>query len=332
MKKLIFLLSALIIVMTAEAKKVRFSVDMTGQIVSSNGVHITGDFQVDAGLGPNWDPGTAPMSQVGNTSVYSIVVNIPAFKKYEYRILNGNQTYDSEFVPEESRVGYDMVDNRWIYVDSLANDTTFVGAILFGGNAPSGKTLIRYKVDMSLAGAIPLSGVHVGTSYQSTAFNPQTTRLYSFGNGVYEIINYVTNSNYSFIYFNGNTAGTTETVPGSCATAGKRTITVTKDTVLAQVCFSSCIACIGVGLKENALQNANLDLYPNPASNYLVINSRAEGVYKYIVLDLFGKEIITGNLTAANQTIDVSNLESGLYFIYAETASGKKSSSKFVIE
>jgi DNA repair exonuclease SbcCD ATPase subunit len=35
-----------------------------------------------------------------------------------------------------------------LYVDSLADDTTYVGALIFAGNAPAGLELIRYKVDM----------------------------------------------------------------------------------------------------------------------------------------------------------------------------------------
>jgi len=332
MKKTAVLLAILLFAGTLSAKKVKFSVDMTGQIVSANGVHITGDFQAAAGLGPDWDPGTAPMSQVGNTSIYSIIVNIPAFKKYEYRILNGDQTYESEFVPEESRVQFDGGDNRWLYVDSLANDTTFVGAIVFGGNAPAGKTLIRYKVDMNLAGNISAAGVHVGTSYQTTVFSPLAARLYSFGNGIYEVVNYVTNNAYSFIYYNGNTVGSGETVPGSCATNGKRTVTVSKDTVLAQVCFASCLACVGVGITENTKTMNTLKLYPNPASSYLVLNTISEQVSSFAVNDLYGKEIISKQGFKNGETIDVSALQKGIYFIVTKDQSGNISTGKFTVE
>ncbi|MES2678804.1 MAG: T9SS type A sorting domain-containing protein [Bacteroidota bacterium] len=332
MKKTTLLLAIIIFAGNLSAKKVRFSVDMTGQTISPNGVHITGDFQAVAGLGPDWNPGSAPMSQVGNTSIYSIIVNLPAFKKYEYRILNGDQTYESEFVPEESRVQFEGGDNRWLYVDSLANDTTFVGAILFGGNAPAGKTLIRYKVDMNMAGTIPATGVHVGTSYQPTIYSPQATRLYSFGNGIYEIINYVTNNSYSFIYYNGNTTGSTETVPGPCATNGKRTVTVSKDTVLAQVCFSSCVACVGVGITENTKTINTLKLFPNPASSYLVVNALNEQVSSYAINDLYGKEIISNRDFKNGETIDISVLVKGIYFIVAKDHSGSMSTGKFAVE
>ena len=84
----------------------------------------------------DWASNTTTLTQEGSTEIYSIVVDIPAFAKYEYKFLNGDQFYEAEFVPI-IRVGYNFNDNRWIYVDSLANDTTFVGAILFAGNAPA---------------------------------------------------------------------------------------------------------------------------------------------------------------------------------------------------
>ena len=129
MKKIIstaLLLS--IFAMNVSAKKVKFAVDMTGQIINTTGIHISGDFQTIAGFpGGDWASNTTPLTQEGTTDIYSIVVDIPAFAKYEYKFLNGDQFYEAEFVPVESRVGYNFDDNRWIYVDSLADDTSFVG-------------------------------------------------------------------------------------------------------------------------------------------------------------------------------------------------------------
>ncbi|MCC6372815.1 MAG: hypothetical protein IT236_17560, partial [Bacteroidia bacterium] len=177
MKNWISICAVFLFVGTLSAKKVKFSVDMTGQTVSVNGVHVVGDFQALAGLGPDWDPATAAMAKEGNTNIYSIIVNIPAQRKYEFRFVNGDLSYEAEFVPNESRVGYNFVDNRWLYVDSLANDTTFIGAILYAGNAPSGKTLVRYKLNTNHLGAVPASGFHVAASFQS--FDPTKIKLYT---------------------------------------------------------------------------------------------------------------------------------------------------------
>ena len=175
MKKLLLSITILLTSLCLSAKKVKFAVDMTGQTISAFGVHIVGDFQEAAGYPLNFDPAATPLTQEGSTNIYSIIVTIPAFTKYEYLFVNGDQTYEAEFVPDESRVGYNFVDNRWLYVDSLANDTTFVGAILFSGNAPAGLSLVRYKVDMNNALPVSPNGIHVGTS--DDAFSPVKTKL-----------------------------------------------------------------------------------------------------------------------------------------------------------
>jgi len=184
MKKHLLGLSFVLFVTSVSAKKVKFAVDMTGIVTSTLGIHVVGDFQEAAGYPLNWDPSATTLTKEGSTDIYSIIVNIPAFTKYEYRFVNGDQTYESEFVPDESRVGYNFNDNRWMYVDSLANDTSFVGAILFGGNAPAGLSLVRYKVDMKNSLPVSPNGVHVGTDMD--AFSPTKVRLYSFGDSIYD--------------------------------------------------------------------------------------------------------------------------------------------------
>src|SRR3989344_125947 len=136
MKKIILVSVAILLASNITfAKKIKFSVDMTGIAISPFGMHISGDFQTLAGFsGGDWMSNNTPLTQeISDTNIYSIVVDIPAFAKYEYKFVNGDQFYEAEFVPEESRVGYNFNDSRWIYLDSLADDTTFVGAILFGG-------------------------------------------------------------------------------------------------------------------------------------------------------------------------------------------------------
>jgi len=165
MKK--FLFTALLVTVSIHvfAKKVKFAVDMTGIAINTTGMHVSGDFQTLAGFaGGDWNSGSTSLTQEGTSDIYSIVVDIPAFAKYEYKFVNGDQFYEAEFVPELSRVLYNFNDNRWLYVDSIANDTTFVGAIMFGGNAPAGLTLIRFYVDMQNE-TIAAGGMHVAGNF-----------------------------------------------------------------------------------------------------------------------------------------------------------------------
>src|SRR3954469_23594326 len=139
MKKFLLLLTAFSISSFAFAKKVKFSVDMSSaDSVSSKGVHVMGDFQIAAGYAKIWDPGLTEMTKEGTTNIYSIVVNIPAGKKYEYTFINGDLGYEGEYVPDQSRLS-DTLANRWIFIDSLDNGITDIGAIQFSTNAPAGK-------------------------------------------------------------------------------------------------------------------------------------------------------------------------------------------------
>lgn len=332
MKKFLLGLSFVFAVTSLSAKKVKIAVDMTGQIISAFGVHVVGDFQEAAGYPLNWDPAATTLTQEGSTDIYSVIVNIPAFTKYEYLFVNGDQTYEAEFVPDESRVGYNFVDNRWMYVDSLANDTSFVGAILFGGNAPAGFSLVRFKVDMNNALPVSPNGVHVGDNMNG--FSSTKVPLYSFGNNVYEIISYYQNNSYAFKFFNGNTAVTTETISGVCDVFGNRGLTVTEDTVMAEVCFSSCSACSATSVKELNTTASAFKVLPNPAKDMLMISSAKNEVIETVTLYNIAGQIVKDifDINQSNFTLQNLNLSSGLYTVRVTSKNQKSEYLKLIIE
>lgn len=332
MKKHVFTFVSIIITVSLFAKKVKFAADMTGLIINPTGIHVIGDFQAAAGLGPDLDPATATMVQEGATAIYSIIVDIPAFKKYEYKFVNGDLSYEVEFVPDESRVGYNFNDNRWLYVDSLRNDTSFVGAILFGGNAPAGYKLIRYKVDMNYTAAIPLSGAHVGNS--DNFFSPSEDRLYSFGDSIYEIINYFTINTINYRFFNGNMAGTEETILGSCAVFGNREISSAKDTVLPTVCFSYCSDCATVPVKEIGNSTNVFKSFPNPAKDFLTIESSQNNLIESVSLfNITGQQIkYTTNIHQTHYTISNLSIPAGLYTVRVSNQNSQSHYLKIIVD
>jgi len=332
MKKIILGLTFIFAVTSLSAKKVKFAVDMTGQTISAFGVHIVGDFQEAAGYPLNWDPAATTLTQEGATDIYSVIVNIPAFAKYEYLFVNGDQTYETEFVPDESRVGYNFIDNRWMYVDSLSNDTSFVGAILFGGNAPTGMSLVRFKVDMNNALPVSSNGVHVGDNMNG--FSSTKVPLYSFGGNIYEIISYYQNNSYAFKYFNGNTAVTTETISGTCDVFGNRGLIVTKDTVMSEVCFSSCSACSATSVKEINVLISVFNVFPNPAKDVLMISSTKNDIIASVaVYNVTGQSVKeVSNVNQSNYTLQNLNLSSGLYTVKVSNNNQQSQYIKIIIE
>ena len=235
------------------------------------------------------------------------------WQKYEYKFLNGDQFYDSEFVPVESRVGYDFNDNRWLFVDSLANDTTFVGAILFSGNAPAGLTLVRYLVDLQHQPEISANGVHIAGDFQN--WSPVNNRLYSFGSDVYEIILYFQQGTYNYKYVNGNAISESETVPSPCAVNSNRSINVSSDIVLETICYSYCTDCKTADVNDYDQVNS-YTVYPNPLDNTANIILNENKSYNITLIDFFGRILQSYSNYCGNIfTLYRNNLIKGIYFV-----------------
>lgn len=331
MKKTL-LLCALAISSICHAKKVKFAVDMTGQTINATGMHVTGDFQTAAGFGGgDWQAGTTSITQEPGTDIYSIVVDIPAFQKYEYKFVNGDQFYDVEVVAEQSRVGYNFNDNRWIYIDSLADDTTFVGALMWGANAPSGLNLIRFKVDMKVQGTVSASGVHVAGSFQG--WDPSALRMYSFQDSVYEYMDYLPIGSYEYHYYNGNTSADFETVPSSCAMNNHRGLALVSDTVISTVCFSSCAACVTTGIATTT-GATKTSVYPNPASGAFNIEfNDLSTVHNVYLSDVSGRTCFSvSNYAGKKLRIETNGFSAGVYLARIQDGNGKSSVSRLVIQ
>lgn len=69
--------------------------------------------------------------------------------------------------------------------------------------------------------------------------------------------------------------------------------------------------------------NADLTLYPNPASDQFNISSGNEVIQTVIVRDILGKTIETIEVNGLNQDINVSNLPKGLYLVEVELETGR---------
>jgi hypothetical protein len=323
----IFLVGLLAYTNQATAKKVKFAVDMRNDSVSVNGVHVSGDFQEIAGYaGGDWNSATTLLTKEGSTDIYSIVLDLPAYRKYEYKFVNGEQFYEVEFVPEPSRVGYSFNDNRWLYVDSLADDTTFVGAILFSGNAPAGLKLARFKVDLR-GKSVSSDGVHLTADFNN--WNQQNIYMYSFENKTSEVIQYVSAGSYQYKYINGEVTAEMETVPSACAQNSNRYIDIQRDTVLDIVCFNECTACINAGVDKAHSANTFV-AFPNPSQGNTTLFFE-QGFSQLMVTDLSGRLINKQVLYSNQKNIELSNLSAGVY-IAQITSEYSTQQIKFIIQ
>jgi hypothetical protein len=336
MKKIIIALVFVLSCTGVFAKKIRFAVDMGTHTISPMGVHLMGDFQAYLGLtGGDWQPNTLRLHHVGGT-IYDTVLDLPAFAKYEFRYVSGDQGYEAEFVPNMSRVEpYGFIDNRWIYLDSLANDTTFVGIIPFSGNAPAGKHLIRFVVDMSNEPSVSPNGVHVGGTFQSSTWNAKNNILYSFGANLYEVIAYAPTGTYEFKYYNGNQTSNIETVSGSCTNInGNRTQLLTQDTIVNTVCYKACVSCSLAGVYEFSNAISGMKLYPNPTNDQSTLEfTDKDSDYTITVSDLSGRTLRSyQSVKGEPVSIRKEELTAGIYFVTVGDGYNARSSSKLIIE
>lgn len=314
---------------SAEAKKVKFAVDMNGVEVNPLGVHVTGDFQVAAGVADdNWVSDASPLEQEGSSSIYSIVLDVPAFHKYEYKFLNGDQFYDAEFVPVASRIGHDFNDNRWLYVDSLNPDTTFVGAIRYAQNAPEGLFLVRFTLDLGTLDP-HTSGVHLAGSFAGMA--PKAFIMYSFIEGQYEVISYLPTGNYSYRYFNGSELLHAEQLQptASCTDdLGNRTLTISQDTVLPSVCFSSCKACGDITGSTDLSLAVTTNIYPNPSKGLVTVGTNNSDDFQLSISNAQGALVQSYK---GNSSLTLT-LPSGLYWVSILQGTSSSSMQKLIIE
>ncbi len=297
-------------------RKVKFTVDMRYENVNATGVHVAGDFQAAAGFsGGNWQPNTTPMKPEASSSLYSVTVEVPVNAKYEYKFLNGDQFYDTEFVPEASRVN-DDIDNRWFVADSTLGDTIYVGPVIYGKDAAQGKALVRFRVDMRNAVPISPSGVHVAGSFQGEMHQWDAMRnmMYSFADNVYEALAYITpNSSINYKFYNGNTAAAAEIIPSVCSADGTRRIVVTGDTVLTDICFSSCTKCAASDIAEN--YGEIIGIFPNPFAENPMLRL-PQGEYSVIIVDALGREVFAQSYLRGGQTsLNATWPAAGLYLL-----------------
>jgi hypothetical protein len=65
---------------------------------------------------------------------------------------------------------------------------------------------------------------------------------------------------------------------------------------------------------ENA-ETVGFDIYPNPSSSQIFIRQQQVNAGQFYVRDILGKEVRSGLLQSDNQSVDISELKRGVYFL-----------------
>lgn len=97
-------------------------------------------------------------------------------------------------------------------------------------------------------------------------------------------------------------------------------------------CDSTEIYCkTDVGLKEQLFTNSLIEVYPNPAENFLNIKCNEILKGQLIVYDIYGRKMDKLELKSEGIELDVSNYNSGIYFL-SLTENGKLIATKKIIK
>lgn len=121
---------------------------------------------------------------------------------------------------------------------------------------------------------------------------------------------------YSYAW--NNSASTSK--KASDLAGGKHIISVTDK----NGCKKDTTIFIGSTVGINELSISELRLFPNPVTDYL----RIDGLQKTIsvfIMDITGKVILTNTVDHQNNTIDLSNVETGVYLVHLYENESKKS-------
>jgi hypothetical protein len=222
---------------------VTLNVDLSGQTVSENGVHVAGDFNQTEGL-PEWNPAGIELTDEDGDDIYSVTLQLDA-GVYQFKFVNGNAwgSDEGDGIPMACR--YPGSNNRELVVGTTAIEKTFV----WQGCGAAGEKVVRFRVDMSTypnpPGVHP-AGLHVAGNFQG--WQAADSPLYDHDdNGIWEAYYSIGNAeSIEFKYINGNDwSNPNEAVSLDCGVeGGNRWEAITEtNTVLPAYCFNACSTC-----------------------------------------------------------------------------------------
>ncbi len=80
---------------------------------------------------------------------------------------------------------------------------------------------------------------------------------------------------------------------------------------------SECFDFIAVSTK-NILKQTDILVYPNPTTDFLLVNKKTTGEIKVVITDQLGKVLLVENMAPQTTEIDLRDLPKGLYYVAVE--------------
>jgi hypothetical protein len=180
---------------------------------------------------------------------------------------------------------------------------------------------VTFRVNMSSQTISPL-GVFLAGSFNG--FSATADSMIAIGGGVYELTkNLDTTLTVQYKFVNGSIYEAGKVACGVADGLGgyNRVYSVMgTNAVLATVCFDECTNCITVGVLNSTKTNFNIS--PIPAQNFVNVTLNNSSLLPFEIIDQMGALISRGTLNANNNSIDISALAQGVYFIKVPSENG----------
>lgn len=274
-------------------QEVTFTVDMSGQTVSPDGVHIAGNFN-------GWNPTSTEMLPIGNDFYQVTVTVLSVLTTVQYKYLNGSGWGNDETVPPACANG---ASNRFYVIDGLGANVE-VPAYLYG-------TCVESAI------ILPVTL----TSLEARARGGQTTVHWEtaseINNEGFEVEHSTDGRQWSrlgFVKGNGTTTRTQEYyfVDDSPA-SGSNYYRLRQVDFDGQYEYSDIVS-VYVGSRFESTS-----VYPNPVSDELIID---DAVGQLTIYNVLGQPIVSENLVQPASTIDVAALQPGTYILTVAKTDG----------
>lgn len=299
---------------------VTFKVDMSNETVSPNGVHIAGDLQ-------GWDPAATELLDEDGDNIYEVVLELNA-GTYNFKYINGNawdgDGNDNESVGAECNVGGNREASfntdtivQFCYNQCEANCVAYPDA-----------AEITFVVDMNDVVSVEASGVWIIGSFTSPQWQDGRVQMFEHADytGVYTATIMVEGpADIQYKFSNGEPVlespfqdgESYDFVTDGCGSENgiggfnRNFIRTGMSEYAGTFCYNTCSNCNSVDLSAEELEGANsFYVYPNPAHTVLMLSQESN----YQVFNILGEEILRGG----GQSIDVSSIKAGVYFVQSE--------------
>ena len=290
-----------------------FQVDMNDIMSNVDSVFTTPEVN---GTFNSWCGNCNPMTDVDGDGIWSTTITLME-GDYDYKFSHDNWSGQEPLVAGSSCTmtggGY---TNRTM---SLTQDTV-LALVCYGSCTPCGQSSGPYNVTF----AVDMS--EVAFTYTTPEVNADFNLFCGScapmadpdGDHVYTITIPLNPGTYTYKFSYDNWAGQEELIPGSSCTLTEsgftnRTIEVTDNTVLTNVCWGSCEECV-VGVDE--VMAASFNVFPNPAQDELNIVSAVRENAWVVLSDMTGR-VVLKQFIQQSQTarMNVSLLPAGSYVV-----------------